>query len=52
MRPAHVNGRPGRVAVDAAGRAVAVLSLDVADDLVQAVRIIVNPDKLAHLGGA
>lgn len=44
-----VNGVPGRLARDAEGNAVAVLTLDVADGLVTAVRIVVNPDKLAHL---
>jgi RNA polymerase sigma-70 factor, ECF subfamily len=46
-----VNGMPGRLARDLDGRPVAVLSLDVADGLVTAVRIVVNPDKLAHLQG-
>jgi RNA polymerase sigma-70 factor (ECF subfamily) len=44
-----VNGRPGRLMVDADGRPVGVLSLDVADGLVQTVRIVINPDKLTHL---
>jgi RNA polymerase sigma-70 factor (ECF subfamily) len=44
-----VNGVPGRLARDAEGHAVAVLALDVADGLVTAVRIVVNPDKLGHL---
>jgi RNA polymerase sigma-70 factor (ECF subfamily) len=44
-----VNGVPGRVARDAEGNAVAVLTLDVAGGLVTAVRIVANPDKLAHL---
>jgi RNA polymerase sigma-70 factor (ECF subfamily) len=51
MHPVDVNGRPGRLARDADGNPVGVLSLDVADGLIQAVRIIVNPDKLAHVGG-
>ena len=41
--------RPGRLARDGEGNAVAVLSLDVADGLVTAVRIVADPDKLAHL---
>ncbi len=45
-----VNGQPGAVSYDAEGRVVAVLSIDVADGMVQAVRSVVNPDKLAHLG--
>jgi RNA polymerase sigma-70 factor, ECF subfamily len=44
-----VNGQPGRMMIDAGGRPVGVLTLDVADGLVQAVRIVVNPDKLTHL---
>jgi hypothetical protein len=51
LHPVEVNGRPGRLARDADGNPVAVLSLDVAEGLVQVVRIIANPDKLAHLGG-
>jgi RNA polymerase sigma-70 factor (ECF subfamily) len=49
IRPALVNGHPGRIAVDADGAPVAVLELDVADGLVRAVRVVVNPEKLAHL---
>jgi len=49
VRRVRVNGRPGRLAVDADGAAVGVLELDVADGLVPAVRLVVNPDKLAHL---
>jgi RNA polymerase sigma-70 factor (ECF subfamily) len=48
--PALVNGQPGAVAYDAQGRVVAVFALDIADGLVQAVRSVVNPDKLQHLG--
>jgi RNA polymerase sigma-70 factor (ECF subfamily) len=33
-----------------AGRVVNVFVLEVADGLVQAVRSVVNPDKLGHLG--
>ncbi len=47
---AWVNGQPGAVAYDAEGRAVGVFALDIADGLVQAVRSVVNPDKLRHLG--
>ncbi len=45
-----VNGQPGAVVRDPAGRVISVVALDIADGLVQAVRSIVNPDKLAHLG--
>jgi RNA polymerase sigma-70 factor, ECF subfamily len=49
VRPAQVNGQPGAAMVDADGAIVYVVGLDVADGLVQAVRSIVNPDKLRHL---
>jgi RNA polymerase sigma factor (sigma-70 family) len=50
VRPAWVNGQPGGVVHDADGRVVGVVTLDIADGSVQAIRSVVNPDKLAHLG--
>jgi len=50
LRLAWVNGQPGAVAYDAAGRVVSVFALDIAGGLVQAIRAVVNPDKLGHLG--
>ena len=47
---AWVNGQPGAVSRDAEGRVVNVFALDIADGVVQAVRSVVNPDKLRHLG--
>jgi hypothetical protein len=35
---------------DAEGRVVGVVELDVADGVVQAIRSVVNPDKLGHIG--
>jgi RNA polymerase sigma-70 factor (TIGR02957 family) len=49
VRHAEVNGQPGAVYLDAEGRPVLVVSLDIADDQVQTIRSIVNPDKLRHL---
>jgi RNA polymerase sigma-70 factor, ECF subfamily len=49
VRYADVNGRPGAPYLDADGRPVAVVSLAIADDLVQTVRAVTNPDKLRHL---
>jgi RNA polymerase sigma-70 factor, ECF subfamily len=37
------------VLLDPDGRLVVVLSLDIADGLVQTVRAVSNPDKLRHL---
>jgi RNA polymerase sigma-70 factor (ECF subfamily) len=49
LRPIHVNGQPG-VQYLAEGKLVGVMSLDIADGRIQAIRSIVNPDKLNHLG--
>lgn len=45
----EVNGQPGALLLDDTGRPVVVVSLDIADGLVQTVRAISNPDKLQHL---
>jgi len=47
--PAWVNGQPGAVFHDGAGRAVWVVSLDVVDGAIAAVRSVLNPDKLVHV---
>jgi RNA polymerase sigma-70 factor (TIGR02957 family) len=49
-RLAWVNGQPGAVMYDVDGRVVSVFELDVADGVVEAIRAVVNPDKLGHLG--
>jgi RNA polymerase sigma-70 factor (ECF subfamily) len=50
LRLAWVNGQPGAVAYDAEGRVISVFELDIADGVVQAIRSVVNPDKLGHIG--
>ena len=45
-----VNGQPGAMVVDSEGRVIYVFALDIVDDRVQAVRSVINPDKLQHLG--
>jgi RNA polymerase sigma-70 factor, ECF subfamily len=50
MRPVEVNGQPGAKLLDRDGGLINVISLDIADDAVQTVRAVVNPDKLRHLG--
>ena len=52
MRLAEVNGQPGAVFLGHDGRAVLVVSLDIADGLVQAIRAVTNPEKLRHLDPA
>jgi RNA polymerase sigma-70 factor (ECF subfamily) len=49
-RRVEVNGQPGAMFLDAGGRIISVLALDIADGQIQAIRSIVNPDKLRHLG--
>lgn len=44
-----VNGQPGRVLRKPGGEVWDVLAVDVIDGRIQAVRIVRNPDKLAHL---
>jgi RNA polymerase sigma-70 factor, ECF subfamily len=50
IRPAEVNGQPGALYLDPDGRLVCVLTLDIADGRVHAVRTIISPAKLRHLG--
>ena len=50
MHTTSINGQPGAIFLDADGRPVAVVTIDIADDLVQTVRAVANPEKLRHLG--
>jgi RNA polymerase sigma-70 factor, ECF subfamily len=50
LRGVHINGQPGVMFVDEDDRVGAVMSIDVADGLVQTIRGVTNPDKLEHLG--
>jgi RNA polymerase sigma-70 factor, ECF subfamily len=45
----EINAQPGAVFLDADDRPVAAVTLDIADDLVQTVRAVANPEKLHHL---
>ncbi len=50
LRLTQINGQPGLMFFDEGGRIGAVMSLDIADGVVQTIRSVINPDKLAHLG--
>jgi RNA polymerase sigma factor (sigma-70 family) len=50
LRPTVINGQPGAEYLDSDGRLIGVMSLDIADGQIQAIRSIVNPEKLGHLG--
>jgi RNA polymerase sigma-70 factor, ECF subfamily len=49
MRLAELNGQPGAVFLGHDGRPVLVVSLDIAEGLVQTIRAVSNPEKLRHL---
>ena len=50
LRAATINGQPGILSFDADGGLIAVISFDLLDGQVQAIRAVANPDKLRHLG--
>jgi RNA polymerase sigma-70 factor, ECF subfamily len=50
LEPRQVNGQPGAVFRDRDGRVLAILTLDVLDGQIQAIRSVNNPDKLRHVG--
>jgi len=50
LRPVSVNGQPGAIALDAGGRPISVMALDIAGGEVLGISSVVNPDKLRHVG--
>jgi RNA polymerase sigma-70 factor (ECF subfamily) len=46
----EINGQAGAVVRTRRGEVINVFALDIADGKVQAVRSVINPDKLRHLG--
>ncbi|MFE9880300.1 RNA polymerase sigma-70 factor [Streptomyces sp. NPDC005784] len=48
--PHEVNGQPGAIFRAPDGRILHTLALEVLDGRVQAIRSVINPDKLGHLG--
>ena len=49
VRPAEVNGEPGLLGFDADGTLIAAMAFEISGGAIQAIRSIVNPDKLAHI---
>ncbi len=47
---AEINGQPGAMFLDGSGRLMWVMTVDIADGVVQTVRSVINPAKLRHLG--
>jgi RNA polymerase sigma-70 factor (ECF subfamily) len=50
VRQVEVNGQPGALLLDPEQRIVSVVALEISAGEIQAVRSIVNPDKIGHLG--
>ena len=50
LEPAEINGTPGALVRTADGALVNVISLDIADGRIVALRSVINHDKLRHLG--
>ncbi len=50
VEPHELNGQPGAIFRDRDGKVLNTLTLDIRDGQIQAIRSVVNPDKLGHLG--
>jgi RNA polymerase sigma-70 factor, ECF subfamily len=50
FEPHRINGQPGLIFRGPGGGVFSVMSVDVVDGRVAAIRSVVNPDKLGHLG--
>ncbi|MEO9176041.1 MAG: RNA polymerase sigma-70 factor [Gaiellales bacterium] len=50
LQRAEINGQPGALYYAPSGELMYVIVLEVADGLIQAVRSVINPDKIRHLG--
>ncbi|MER6084536.1 RNA polymerase sigma-70 factor [Streptomyces sp. NPDC001833] len=46
----EVNGQPGAIFRDRDGKVLQTFALDILDGRVQAIRLVLNPDKLGHVG--
>ncbi|MEU2622284.1 RNA polymerase sigma-70 factor [Streptomyces sp. NPDC007157] len=46
----EVNGQPGAIFHDRDGKVLQTFSLDILDGRIQTIRLVLNPDKLAHVG--
>jgi len=46
----QVNGQPGALVRNSTGKLISVFALDISDGTVRAIRSVINPDKLRHLG--
>jgi RNA polymerase sigma-70 factor (ECF subfamily) len=50
VEPHEINGQPGAIFRDRDGKVMNTWSIEVLDGRIQAVRAVLNPDKLQHVG--
>ena len=50
LRPVEVNGGPGALLLDGQQQLIGVWALDITDGQIKSISVVVNPDKLTHLG--
>ena len=50
VEPRELNGQPGAIFRDRNGKVINTLTLEILDGRIQAIRAVINPDKLRHLG--
>ncbi len=50
IEPHEVNGQPGAIFYDRDGKVLATWVLDILEGQIQAIRSVLNPDKLQHVG--
>jgi RNA polymerase sigma-70 factor (ECF subfamily) len=50
VEPHEVNGQPGAIFRDRDGKVLNIWTLDILDGRIQAIRTVINPDKLRHIG--
>lgn len=50
MQSVEINGQPGALFYDPSGGLINAVSLDIADGSVFAIRSVINPEKLKHIG--
>jgi RNA polymerase sigma-70 factor, ECF subfamily len=50
VEPREVNAQPGAILRDREGKVLATLVLDILGGRIQAIRSVINPDKLGHVG--
>lgn len=48
--PREMNGQPGAILRDRDGKVISTMTLDVLGGRIQAIRSVITPDKLTHLG--